>query len=339
MGLFNFNLFGGGRGYTSRRGGMDDEYRQALREMRKQKSKLYRTIRTTVVLVATITTALLVLWFFVPDLRHVWLLEAILVVYALCAGGATALPWITEFERDRKKAAKGETIAPWRKIIVYVFWGLIGVAVLLWIISVFVLGDSIMVIVGLSDAATPPNFDVLYAMLRAAIIVTLQVAIGSVVATSIMRYGKKYLVLRIIMYIALAYLDLWLSWFVGGTSVARITGEEYFPPIHSTILWVLAVLMLVGLLASSSIFGARARRKEIELFMKGDVETLTDGDVDLIDADTTSTAWGKKEAPATPSAPAKNPEEQLTKIKELYEKGIITEEEYQAKRKDIIDKM
>lgn len=337
MGLFD--LFGGGRGYSNRRGGMSDEYRQALREMRKQKSKLYRTVRTVVILVAAITTALFVLGLLVEEMRHAWLFKMVFVIYAFCAGGGMALPWITEFERDRKKAAKGETVAPWRKTIVYVFWGLIGVASLLWAISVFVISDDVLKIMGLiaEGGEEEPDFLATFIMLRASIVVTIQVAVGSAIVTSTMRYGKKYFVLRIIMYITLAYLDFWLSWFVAATTVKGLTGQTFFPPIHVTFLWVLAVLMAVGLLVSSSIFGAQAQRKELELFMKGDYEALTDGDVDLIDVQA-KTEKDKKEAPS--AAPAeKDPYEQLTKLKDLLDKGLITEEEYQAKRKDIIEKM
>lgn len=335
MGLFDL-FFGGGGHYNRRNGGMTEEYRQALREMRKQKSKLYRTVRTVVIIVTALVTALLILGFFVPDLRHAWLFEGVFIIYAFCAAGGTALPWITEFERDRRKIAKGETVAPWRKIIVYVFWGLIGVAAILWAISVIVIGDDIMEILGIAGSASGENthLQATFAMLRISVIFTLQVAVGSVIVTSTMRYGKKYFALRLIMYITIAYLDLWLTWFVGGVTVARL--ENGFAPISVTALWVLAVLMAVGLLVSGSIFGSQARRKEIELFMKGDVEALTDGDVDLIDVQASSNK-DKKEAPS--SAPAKDPVEQLTKLKELLEKGIITEEEYQAKRKDILEKM
>lgn len=337
MGLFNL-FFGGGGNYNRRNGGMPEEYRQALREMRKQKSKLYRTVRTIVILVTVLTTAIFILGLFVEDMRHAWLFELVFIVYAFCAAGGTALPWITEFERDRKKAANGETVASWRKTIVYVFWALIGVAAILWAISVVLIGDGIMEILGIASTGSgeDPNWGATFIMLRISIIFTIQVAVGSVIVTSTMRYGKKYFALRIIMYIAIAYLDLWLSWFVGGTTVSRITGETFFPPIHSTFLWVLAILMAVALLTAGSIFGSQARRKEIELFMKGDVEALTDGDVDLVDAMPSS---NKDKKEAAPAAPAKDPAEQLVRLKDMLEKGIITEEEYQAKRKDIIEKM
>lgn len=337
MGLFHLFFGGGNRSYNRRNNAMHDEYRQALREMRKLKSKLYRTVRTVVIFVTALTTALFVLSFLVKDLRHVWLYKMVFVLYALCAGGGMTLPWITEFERDRRKAAKGEAVASWRKFVVFAFWGLTAICTLLWIISVFIISDEAIALVedqelDLSGTST---------MLRISVIVTLQVAVGSVIAASTMRYGKKYLGLRVVIYATLAYLDFWLSWFVGGTTVPKLSGKVFFAPIHVTGLWVIAILAAVALLTAGGIFGAQARRKEIELFMKGDVEALTEGDVDLIDS-TATHSWGKKEtpAPAAPSAPAgKDPEQQLAKIKDLLDKGLITEEEYHAKRQDIIDKM
>lgn len=342
MGLFNLFFGGGGRGYNNRRNnvGMQDEYRQALREMRKLKSKLYRTVRTVVILATILTTTLFVLGLIVSDLRHEWLFRLVFSSYAICAGGGMALPWITEFERDRRKISKGEQVAPWRKYVVFAFWGLIAICSLLWIISVFLISDSALKIFGemLEDADKDLDLGTTFTMLRVSIIFTLQVAVGSVIVTSTMRYGKKYFGLRIVMYVTALYLDLWLSWFVGGVTVAGLA-DRTFTPVSVTGLWVLAILAAVALLTAGGIFSNQARRKEIELFMKGDVEALTEGDVDLIDATATHT-WGKQDTPpAPPATDAKDPEQQLAKIKDLLDKGVITEEEYQAKRKDIIDKM
>lgn len=337
MGLFNL-FFGGGNSYHRRNNTMQDEYRQALREIRKLKSKLYRTVRTVVILVAALTTVLFILGFVVPELRHAWLFRLVFSVYAVCAGGGMALPWITEFERDRRKAAKGEFVAPWRKFVVFGFWALIAICSLLWIISVFIISDAALQILGeiIEDSSADLDLGTTFTMLRISIIFTLQVTVGSIIATSTMRYGRQYLGLRIVMYITALYLDFWLSWFVGGVTVAGLTSGT-FAPISVTGLWVIAVLAAVGLLVAGGIFGNQARRKEIELFMKGDLEALTDGDVDLIDAQISS-GWGSKQA--TPSAPVSNDaEKQLAKIKDLFDKGVITEEEYQKKRQDIIDKM
>ncbi|MCH5155309.1 MAG: SHOCT domain-containing protein [Clostridiales bacterium] len=338
MGLFDFFL---GRATRSNRGGMPAEYREALREMRKQKSKLYRTMRMAVIFAAVMSGTLFALAIMVSDLRKEGVFKFVFIIFALCAGGGMTLPWITQFERDRRKAANGEKVAAWRKYVVFGFWGLIGVCTLLWIISVFVLGDGIKLVIEYAKLNSDeiPNFDKPFKMLRTSIIVTMQVAIGSVIATSTMRYGKKYMMLRVIIYVALLYLDFWFTWFVGGVTIYRLT--HTFTPISNTLLWVLAVMATVALATAGGIFGAQARRKEIELFMKGDMKALTEGDVDLIDTEAHSDV-GKAEpfAPApAPKPETKDPEQQLTKIKELFDKGIITEEEYQAKRKDIIDKM
>lgn len=330
-----------GRSTTTTRHGMSPEYRAALREMRKQQSKLYRTMRMAVIFAAIMAAALFILALFVSDLRNEWVFKFVFIIFALCAGGGLTLPWITQFERDRKKIAKGEAVASWRKIAVYVAWGLIAVCSLLWIISVFVLGDSVKALIEHigSDSNAELDLGTSFIMLRVSVIVTLQVAVGTVIVTNTMRYGKKYFALRIIMYVALLYLDIYLSWIVGGVTIAAFN-EGGFMPFESTLLWVLAVMMTVALITAGGIFGGQARRKEIELFMKGDMKALTEGEVDLIDTKTDAVGWGM---PAPTSAPkqevANDPEKQLIKIKELLDKGIITEEEYQAKRKDIIDKM
>ena len=310
---------------------MSAEYRAALRQMRKQKSKLYRTVRMAVIFVSIMITTLLILAVIVKDMRQEWMFKFIFIVYALCAGGGMTLPWITQFERDRRKVSNGESVAPWHKIAVFGALGLIAACSLLWIISVFVVGDSVKVLISGNDNGH--NFGTSFTMLRASIIVTIQVAVATVVVTNAMRYGKNYLVLRVIMYVALLYLDVYLSWIVGSITMAAFEGSAFLP--FETKFWVPTVLMTVALGVAGGLFGAQAQRKEVELFMKGDMKALTEGDVDLIDTETDATGWGG----ASSRSGGGDPEKQLKKIKELYDKGIITEEEYQAKRQDIIDKM
>ena len=343
MAIFSFllGLFTGNR-RNNNKGGMSDEYRAALREMRKQQSKLYRNVRTIVIIVSVVMAALFVLALLVSDLRKPGVFKFVFIVLAFCAGGGMWLPWITQYERDRKKAANGENVAAWRKYIVYVFWGLIAVCSLLWAISVFIVGDGVALLINQikNDADEMIDLSKQFMMLRAAIVVTLQTAVGSIIVSGSMRYGKNYLLLRVITYAALLYLDFWLSWFVGGVTFYGL--EHGFTPISNTMLWVIAILMIVAMATAGGIYSGQARRKEIELFMKGDTKALLEGDVDLIDAESNTTT---ETSPVTPAAApssqssAKDPEQQLVKIKELLDKGIITEEEYQAKRKDIIDKM
>lgn len=326
MGLFD--LFGS----SSRRSGRDAEYRAALRELRKQQSIWYRGVRTAIIIAAALSITLLILALIVADLRKEWVFKLIFVVFALIFGGALCLPWITELARDERRAKNGENIAKWRKFVAYGFFGFIGVSTIFWIISVFTIGNGIIDSY-IKDTTTefPPNA---FTPLRVAIILTIQVLLGSVIATSTLRFGKKYLGLRIVMYVTLAYLDLWGSMIAATVTIAGFTSILPF----QTALWVLAVLATVGLAAAAGIFGAQTRRKEIELIMKGDTKTLAEEDVELLDAQTTSSVY--TEAPKTSNTAAqKSVEEQLAKLNDLRNKGIITEEEYQRKRQDIIDKM
>lgn len=331
MGLFN--LFFGG----NRRGGRNDEYTAALREIRKQKSKLYRTIRTLVIFAGVLSVALLILSIFVEDLQNAWLYKGIFIVFALCVGGGISLPWINEFERDRSKAAKGEQVAAWRKYVVFVGWGVIALSTLLWIISVIVIGEELEVGIATKDWGVIAGGNT-FTLLRSSSILTIQVAVASVVAISTMRFGKENILLRAIIYITLLYLDVWLCWFIGGVEAEMfVEGFDALAPISSTFLWVTAVLAAIALIVASAIYTNQIRRKEIELFMNGDVDALTSADVDLVDA---KVKPGRNEAfGSSRKTEEKSPEQQLEKIKELLDKGIITEEEYQQKRRDIIDKM
>lgn len=331
MGLFG-NMFFGRRSYN----GLTDEQRMLLRQIRQDRSKAYRLVRILVIFAAIMAAAFLVIGIMVEDFRKPWVFEFCLVVFALCAGGALCLPWITQFHRDKKQAEKGEKLAAWRKPLIFVAFGLIALCTVLWVISVFTIGDPTLqaVIESNSEGIELGSFN----FLRAAIVMTAQVAVLSIVGTGILRYGKtQYLPLRIIMYIALGYLDIWLSWLTVSITLEGIENGTVYP-ISVTLLWVIAILAAVGLFAAASIIAQQRRKKELELIMKGDVAALTEGDVELLGTQANTANMFRTETNSN-GASKSSPEEQLERIAELRDKGIITEEEYRRKRQDIIDKM
>ncbi len=314
-----------GRSY---RNGMSEEYRMALREMRKQRSKWYRALRTAVIIAAVLAATLLVLCFMVESLRRAPLFKFVFIVFALCIGGAMCLPWITQLDRENRLAKKGERSPAWHRYVIYAFFGLIGVCIALWIVSVFVIGDGILAKMLDPEKNGTDITAGAFVFLRIALILTLQAVAGTVIAVGILRFGKKYMGLRAVMYLAVAYLDVWLSWLIASVTFAGLEAGTVYP-VQNTVLWVIAVLAAVGLAAAGGIFYGQVRRKEIELFLKGDIEKLTGGDVELIDA----------RADGRDPSRGRDLDGRLEKLKSLREKDLITEEEYENKRKEILDKM
>ncbi len=331
MGMFD--LFFNRRRYASR--GMADEYRAALRQIRQQRSKYYRAVRIAVIFAAALAFVFFVIAIAVPSLRHPASFKLCFVVLALALGGAACLPWITQIERDRRRKAKGEDVPNVRFYVAYAFFAFIGLCTVLWVISVFVIGDGILM--NLIEDKAEEISSGSFTFLRIAIIISVQAAVGSVIATGLLRHGKKYLVLHVVMYAALLYLDFWVSWVAGGITVLGIE-EGTFPPISNVILWVLAVMTCAAFLIAALILARQTRRKEIELIMKGDVKTLTEGDVDLIDAQVATASMYRPQEPA--SAPqGQSAANRLRELKELLDDGIITQEEYEEKRKRILSEM
>ena len=72
----------------------------------------------------------------------------------------------------------------------------------------------------------------------------------------------------------------------------------------------------------------RSRKKQLELALR-DFEKLKNGE-EVPD----STA---QSSPAAPQAPATDPYEELKKLKELLDMGIVTQEEFDAKKKKLLD--
>ncbi len=320
------------------RGGyaMNEQSRQAMRQMRKHRSKAYRAVQICVIFACVLAVILGVIGLVTESLRKPWLFKFVFLVLALCLGGWVSLPWITQAERDRRLLARGENVPAWHKTVIYTFFGIIALCTVMWVIAVFVIGDGVILKLIQGEDVKRGSFT----FLEFAIVLTVQAGVATAIAVTTLRYGKNYLPLRCIAYVAGLYLDIWFSWlvvaFFGAIASPSEGGGFVCPPITNPALWVPAILTAAALAVAASILLQTSRRKELELWMKGDVDKLTDGDVDLIDAKAEEDPF----APAPAPAPAgKSAEEKLDELNSLYEKGYLTEEEYAAKRKEIIDNM
>ena len=339
---------------------MNDPNLKALRE---PKSKYYRLIQVLAIICLVFGVALFCCGFVFQGYFGVFLHIA-LVLVALGCGGLIVLPWVNVLERDKRLKEEGYPVIAWRKYLGFGFVAAIAVCVALWIVAVFIVHvDTFAALFerafGEETAEHVIEQENVLKFLCFAILLTIQVCVASAITASAVRYQKKFLTIRIISYVALVYLDIWVSWIIGllffGTLVAPLEGEMIWlaTPLDIPML-VIGFLALIAFIIIMVALDKMVYRERMDLFTQGigAAYTATDDDilqgtydatVSLDEAETkrAPAVGGRKRrpAPSAPPAEEKSVEEQLERIRELRDKGILTEEEYQAKRKDIIDKM
>lgn len=337
-----------------------------LKALREPKSKWYRVVQVVSIILIALGAALIIMSFFIPFLHNhfdVWL-KISLVMIALGGGGLFTLPWVNFLERNKRlleEKTYADRVNGKFKYVAFAFLGAIGVCILLWIIAVFTVHvDTFANLFEFyfgEGSADILSGDGRLAFLAVAIILSLQVGIASYITTSIFRFRKKFLVVRVIQYVSLLLLDIWGSWLAGamfGGTLIKVNeagGKIPAPPINLTqALPVIAILAVIALLVTVITLNKMVYRERMDLFTKGAGAAYTATDDDIIQGTfdesiriDNSVNFTRVETESEPqpaeTAPEETVEQKLEKIADLRDRGVITEEEYRKKRQDIIDGM
>ncbi len=356
MGLFN--LFFTNRAARNGNGG-------ELKALREPKSKWYRIVQTIAIILIVLGAALLIMSFFFPALNKnfdLWL-KVSLVMIALGGGGLFTLPWVFFLERNKRlvdEKTYADKVNGKFKYIAFAFFAAIGVCTVLWIIAVFTVHVDTFTELGEVYAGDKPKSvladDGMLVFLAVAIILSLQVGIASFVTSNALRFRKKFLAVRVIQYVSLLIIDIWLSWIAGalfgGTLITYEANGNHsiatpINPLHGVV--VIAILAAIALLVTVLTVNRMVYRERMDLFTRGLGAAYTATDDDIIqgtfsEAERISETGGSvvfktAEEPAESAPSVKSAEEQLATIADLRDRGLITEEEYNKKRQDIIDKL
>ncbi len=190
---------------------------------------------------------------------------------------------------------------------------LLSAMCLLWIICIWV------VVIAMHTEISEQTLYGILNFIKYTFIASLQFFVASFIATSVTKFKKTMLAFQIIAYIAYVFFDGYITFAAICLSITS-EGTEFLPMI--SILWqqpliTFFVLSLVYVLIANAVMQRAFVRKRI------DVDEKLDRLDRALDEQT-------KEVPV---------EEKLAKLKDLKDKGVITEEEYNKKREDILSKM
>ncbi len=241
------------------------------------------------------------------------LVQFVGIIAVICLCGLMSLVWARNLERGKAK------------VVSIVFLSIIAVVCILWIVAVCV----VMGLIRKGDTVSEKELANTVRFIKIVLIISVQFICGTTIGAVITRYGKSMLVFQIIMYVSNIVVDLyvtgWLLLFkIDGTDIAFNSASGLFAFLTSNAVYPIAILALAYVSLSNSII------KRIELKrQKYQIENYGD----RID---------KKEVEAqaqTNAQPVKDNKQKLIELKSMLDEGLITQEEYDEKRKKLLEDM
>ena len=291
---------------------------KTLPEKNKGKFNLYKLLQNVAVIGLFLVVGLCVLFG-----SKMLPFKLSIVEFTICVGLALigillVLPWSKYLEQKEFK------------IVSLVFLIATAVCVVLWEITTLVICHFIRV----------DNMSLgLLHLIRITLLISMQVTIASFIGKYIIKYRNKYIPFQAITYLSLVYIDIWLSILLFGVSINN--GFKVAPETMS-IVWnrVAGSLMILAcvyvLVATGVISNARKRRVRNAILAQN---RKLNKDIGLMDLDDEDEDTNEAEFKRIAKQQADSIETQLEKLKSMLDKGLITQEEYDAKRKDILAKM
>lgn len=294
------------------------EERRLDREIaaRAPKSKLQKLLTNLALVTLLLAIALLIIYFTGVAGRSMEFALIVAIVFIITALLGLSIPWAVNIQKKENTKLS------------IIFLSFVGVCAVFWIISAFLVYNIVKQV---TLGNEPSQFSASIVFIQVSLFISLQFAFANMIATNITKYKKDLLVFQIIMYISHVFLDFYLSLLVWSFKITESGGLEFgdhaYLLLNPIMLTVLAIA-LVYIVISNVILTRIQRRKN-----RGLIGTIAES--------YHSTLSDSEQSPQTPAAQEAQPstEDRLAKLKEMYDKQIITQEEYEAKRKDIIDKM
>lgn len=288
------------------------------------KSKIYKFVNLSSIIGLFVSVGLLVLMItkiFPWNSTLVGIIAGIVIICTFCN---LALPWVVKIEK--KEFIK----------LSYIFIGLIVLCGILWLICDILIISKYKQIkyTVFSDLSDEESLEFIKGIIRTlnfvkiSIVISLQFSVASFIATYITRFKKSMLLMQAISYVCFLIVDLWTTLFMFSINVKSnfnetsklgdiltIRGDLIDFLVRKGVL-VALLLAVLYLAISKSIMNKAILNKRVKNIASETIE---------------ETSQKQKE-------PEDETTERLAKLKNMLDKNLISQEEYDKKRQDIIDK-
>lgn len=282
-------------------------------ETNKNKFNLFKLLQNIAVIGLILVIGLVSLFITGVLPRTMVAIELTTMVGLALFGILLILPWANYYNQNRYK------------ILSLSFLIATGICILLWEIATLIVFGALRKQTG--------DLGILH-FVRITLFLSMQVIIASSICSCVIKFYKKYIPFQVVIYLSLAYVDFYLSTLLFGVLIqdgaidfsTKVRDLLFFNPIVRALI-ILSVAYLIAFFGIIS--GSRRRRVRNAILAKN---RKLSGDVGILDLD-------DEDEPETNKKSTNDAETQLEKIKTMLDKGLITQAEYDAKRKSIIDNM
>ena len=267
-----------------------------MKTQKREQSKTIRTMSLSAIIGVFVIVAVLVFGIFGIFPLNAVVVEILGFIGILCIACIMAIPWVDRLEQK-----------DFNKMVCYVFITIISVCMVLWLVC-WVLTMHVLISKSTYSAA-------LYNLVRISLIITIQLMVASTIAYVMLKYKKTMIPFQAITYLSNLYIDFYATYLICCLNI--VGGKVKFPGsevIFSKFMIALLVIAFLYVLISNSVIKSHEKRRTQRIsedFANGELaETQTED---------------------TPSL-----EDKLKRLKNMKEEGLITEEEYEQKKAEMM---
>lgn len=284
--------------------------------------KVYKTVNTVSMIGVFVAVALIVMAVMGVIKISATLTGIIVAIAILCMYCLMALPWVRRIEKNE-----------WKKTSI-VFIGLIVVNCILWLVAdilIISLYKELVVEIAANEITPELAVRTLQTLnyVKVSVIITLQTSFATFVANYITKYQGRMIPFQVIAYLSYLIVDAWLTMFLLSINInSNPTKVGNVLELNTELIeflvnkFVLAIFVLAFLYVSIS---------------KGIINRMDAGRQRAIEEDVLEIAE-KAEANQKAEKP-QTAEGRLAKFKAMYEAELISKEEYEQKRAEILKDM
>ena len=303
-----------------------DMYERESMRMRKyvKGGKTYRTVSTIAILGVFAAIATLVF-----GVSYIGLSPAVfgiaLSIGILCLSLLTTLPWVRRMEQNQVKK------------VCIVFLSLIAVCAVLWLIAIWM----VIIMVYNAESVGETMVATMLLIVKIAIILSTQLLISSFIGNMILRYGKELVIFQVVTSLAYLFIDFYITFIFLNFQVnpaAAASGGDWIGMGDLSLLGdKFMITTLVLSVAFATVSSTVIKSVEAHRMMRS-VDAIAGSGIEL-DEDYVPTAESMAQAGTPVAAEQQSHEQRLEKLKNMYEQNLITEEEYNKKRAEILEDM
>ena len=282
-----------------------------MKKQKREQSKLMRVLQLSSIAGIFIIVAAIVFMIFGIIPANAYVIDVLGLVGILAIACILATPWVERLEQKDFS----------RKVCI-VFISVISVCAFLWVVCWLL---TMHVIINKLDYSA-----ILFNLVRISLILTIQFLVASTITYVLLKYKKTMILFQAVTYLSNLYIDFYATYIIVCLNI--VGGDVKFPGsgvIFSKFMIALLVIAFLYVIISNAVVKSQERKRTqrvTENYFAGELNE--NGEV-------VQTSETGEQAMVEPT-PVQTPEEKLKRLKNMKEEGLITEEEYEQKKAEIM---